>query len=254
MRRALDAIAPFADTIRTFAVSGEMTKLYQIAKEEYAMRIIAGCWIGANYTAEQVQEELTILADISNKKLADILIVGSEGLLRGDYSASDLKSWINDLRGMLTRDVPIGTSDTATALLGYPEVIAVCDVAMYTYYPYFSSVEIDNALDDFVRVYQQLKKTANNTKLICSETGWKFEGKSMGAAIASPVNAARYLDEIIAFSRRENLEICIFEACEEPWKNKYDDDGWALLDTDLNCKPSVSAMLERIVELRRDEG
>ena len=255
IRAALDAIVPFTDTIRTFGVSGEMSKFYPIARE-CGFRVYAGCWIGAGYRQEDVREELTALADIGNRGLADILVVGSEGLLRGDYDASTLIGWINTLRGMLTRDVPIGVSDAASALLGYPEVIAAADVAMFTFYPFFNSTPVESAEAEFESVYRLLQKaavSAGHTKLICSETGWKFEGKSMGRAVPSPENATRYLEAIYEFSRKEGLEVNLFEAVEEGWKAKHGDAGWGLLDENLEPRPAIRGMLERISEQWRDE-
>jgi len=246
MRRALDAIRPFADTIRTFGVSGELEKLYRIAKEEYGLRVIAGCWIGPGYDDERVQTELALLAGLGNNGLADILVVGSEGLLRGDYDAEALIGWLDDLREKLDGGVPVGISEAAADLLGNPEVMQAADVALFTCYPYFNGVAIEDAAADFLRMYRLLQRNAGQTKLICSETGWKFEGKSQGSAVPSPQNASRYFDEIIELSRRENLEICYFEALEEKWKSKYDDAGWGLLDEDLNPRLSVSGSLARL--------
>ena len=242
MRRALDGIIPFTDTIRTFGVSGELNKLYKIAREGYGLRIIAGCWISGQ-SEEEILEELKILADLGNENLADILVVGSEGLMRGDYDAETLIGWVDYLRGALTRDAPVGVSDTAGALLDNPNVLQAVDVALFTYYPYFNGVSIEGASADFDRIYRRMQKAAGQTKLICSETGWKFEGSN-----TNPETAARYFNEILAYSRRENLEICYFQALEEKWKLKYDDAGWGLLDENLNPRPSVSEALDRIAE------
>ena len=255
MCAALDAIEPFSDTIRTFGSSGQMFKLYPLARER-GFRVYAGCWIGAGYSGEQVHKELSNLADIGNRGLANALIVGSEGLLRGDYSAADLIGWLNDLRGMLTKDVPVGVSDAASSLLGYPEVIAASDVAMFTYYPFFNSIPVSDATADFERVYRLLQnaaESAGSTKLICSETGWKFEGNSMGAAVSSPENAARYLKEIYEFSRREGVEVIFFEPLPESWKSKHDDAGWNFLDNNLKPRPEMRDMLDSIAEQRKDE-
>jgi len=246
IRNALDAIVPFTDTIRTFGVSGELFKLYKIAKGEYGLRVIAGCWIGAGYSEEQVREELALLADIGNQNLADILVVGSEGLHRRDYSAESLMGWVSFLKGELTKDIPVGTSDTAGMLLGNSSVLQAVDVVLFTYYPYFNGVSVKDAVSDFDRTYRRLQEAFKHTKFICSETGYKFSGRAVGSAIPSPEAAALYFNDIIAYSQKENLEICYFEAIEEDWKNKYDDAGWGLLDKNLKPLPSVREALNRI--------
>ncbi|MDR1664557.1 MAG: hypothetical protein LBR83_06535 [Clostridiales bacterium] len=249
LRAALDAVRPFADTIRTFTVSGEMAKLYAINRESYGMRVIAGAWIGASYTGEQVRAELAQLAELANNGLIDMAIVGSEGLLRGDYTEDDLIKWFNDLRGMLKKDVPVGTSDSAAALLGSGKVLAASDVLLFTYYPWFQNVPVDRATEDFKGMYARIRDAAGQDKqIICSESGWKFEGEGMGNIQPDPDDAARYLSEMYAFSREANLEIIFFEAFEEPWKGG--DSGWGLLDTGLEPRPAVKGMLDWIATLR----
>jgi exo-beta-1,3-glucanase (GH17 family) len=254
IRNALAAVRPFADTIRTFGSSGElgMEKLYRPAKEEYGFRIIAGCWLGGEMSESQIQEELRLLAELGNEGLADILVVGSEGLMRGDYGPKELIGWISKVRAMLERPVPVGISDTAGELLENPEVMHAADVAMFTHYPYFNGVTAEKGVADFEAMLRRLRHAAGGAELICSETGWKFEADN--AENASPENAARYFEEIIELGKSENLEIIYFESITEPWKEKHLDGGWGLLGTDLKPREAVAAQLGRIAEELSEEG
>lgn len=246
IRSALDAVAPFTDTIRTFGVSGEMYKLYKIAKEEYGFRIIAGCWIGALYGEAEIADELEILAGLGNDNLADILVVGSEGLYRRDYGADSLIGWVNEVKGALTEYKPVGVSDTAGMLMKYPDLLRAVDVALFTYYPYFDGVDVKKAVTAFDKTYNSLRQVSPRTVFICSETGWKFFGDSVGRASVGPEEAAAYIEGILGYSRSAGLEVCIFEAVEEKWKMKYNDGGWGLLDENLAVRPAVKDLLARI--------
>ena len=267
---ALAAIAPYADTIRTFGVSGELGRVFALAKgtypyrdseeiifvnknnnEAFSFRIIAGCWIGAGYGEDQIKYELDTLIGLGDDGLADILVVGSEGLYRRDYTADDLIGWIGYVKGNLTADVPVGTSDTAGAYMDNPELFGAVDVALYTYYPFFNGVHISRAIRDFEGMHRRLAALAGETKLICSETGWKFEGTPVGDAEPGETEAAEYFERIVEYALDAHLEICYFEAIEEKvWKIKYDDAGWGLLDENLNIRPSVAGAMDRIMEGR----
>ncbi len=251
MRNALEAIAPFTDTIRTFGVSGELTKLYQIAKDDFKFRIIAGCWIGPGYSEDMARGELDTLIRLGNEGLADILVVGSEGLMRSDYSAESLIGWMEYVRSALENELPVGTSDTAGELLSHPEVIKAADVALYTYYPFFEGISVENAAEELLNMHQRLLGAAgDSTMLICSETGWKHAGESVSAAVPSFENAARYLEDVYALSRKEDIEIIYFEALEEKWKDKYDDGYWHLINQELEPMSYAQAALNRIAEER----
>lgn len=248
IRAALRAVAPYCDTIRTFGVTGELNKLYKIAKEEFGLRVIAGCWIGGGYNDAQVQDELAALAGIAGNGWADILLVGSEGLFRRDYSAWQLIGWMDTLRGMLRRPLPVGTSDTAGALLGEKNLIANSDIVCYTYYPYFSGADISRAAEDFAQMHRKMRAAAGDKPLICGETGWPDDGEPVGGAVPGAENAARYFDEIYAYSRENGLEVCYFEAITEPWKGKYGaaERSFGLLGSDLRPKAHYSRALADI--------
>lgn len=255
MLAALDAVAPYCDTIRTFGVTGALYGLYQPAKETYDFRIIVGCWIGKGYTDEQAMQELQALADIANAGWADILLVGSEGLFRADYSAAALIGWMDTLRTMLDAPLPVGTSDTAGALLANADVIAASDIVCYTYYPYHNGTDIAHALADFASMHEKMLTAAQGKPLLCSETGWPDAGEPKGKAVPSAENAARYLDEICAYAREYTFEVCYFEAITEPWKGKYGiaEKSYGLLDSDLKPKAHYEALLSDIESNRRDE-
>lgn len=250
----LDAILPYTHTVRTFGVTGELNKFYKFAKEEYNMRIIAGCWIGGGYTEEQALFELRALADIANQGYADVLLVGSEGLFRHDYSAEQLIGWMADLRGMLDNPLPVGTSDTAGTLLGEKELIIVSDVICYTYYPYWNGIPIESAAEDFAGIYERMREAADGKTLICTETGFPDAGDTVGGAVPSPENAARYFKEIYDFSCLNDFEVCYFEAVTEPWKEKYGlaERSFGLLDVNLQPKPAYQAELYKITESNKN--
>ncbi len=105
--------------------------------------------------------------------------------------------------------------------------------------------------EELLNMHQRLLGAAgDSTMLICSETGWKHAGESVSAAVPSFENAARYLEDVYALSRKEDIEIIYFAALEEKWKNKYDDGYCHLINQELEPMSYAQAALNRIAEER----
>ena len=215
----LNILHPYADTIRTFGVSGEMLKLYQEAKEIYGYRIIAGCWISAGYSDEQIKQELDALIGIANNGWCDVAVVGSECLYRGDFTQEQITNYIKYVKdGINDKSIPVTTSDTAGSMLSAASLAEQCDVIMVTYYPFFEGQSIKNATATLKAMYERLKEKYPDKEIIISETGWPSDGSAEGAAVPSEANAAEYFKEVYAWSEAENIEVVYFSAFDEGWK------------------------------------
>jgi exo-beta-1,3-glucanase (GH17 family) len=219
MRWQLNLIYPYTDTIRLFGVSGELEKIYKPAKDEYHMRIIAGCWIDKRYTDAQIYAELDKLISLANDGYADIAVVGSETIHRNDFSADTLISYIEYVRARITdKSVPVGTSDTSAAFLSNPKLARSCDVLLCTIYPFFSDVAAEDAADNLAKTYARVVAVAEGRQVIISETGWPTEGSPEGAAVPSTANAKRQFEDVYAWSRENDVEVVFFSEIDEAWK------------------------------------
>ncbi|MDR2599639.1 MAG: hypothetical protein LBC73_05130 [Oscillospiraceae bacterium] len=221
MRQHLDILKPYAHTLRTFGVSGELTKLYRPAKNEYGFRIIAGCWFDRNYSRNQIIDELNTLIILVNDGYIDIAVVGSELLFRGDIDTEALIFYIEYVKdGIHDKSIPVTTSDTAMAWINNPELVEVCDIILVTIYPFFSEVSVENAATALAATYEEVLNIAGDKTVIISETGWPTAGSSEGAAVPSSENAARYFNDVNEWSRKEGVEVIFFSAFDEAWKRE----------------------------------
>ncbi|MDR1483106.1 MAG: hypothetical protein LBI74_10825, partial [Synergistaceae bacterium] len=84
VRRQLALIHPYTDTIKIFGVTGELNKIYKIAKEEFNFRVIASCWIDKDSSADDIRNELDTLIGLADSGYIDIALVGSETVYRDD--------------------------------------------------------------------------------------------------------------------------------------------------------------------------
>ena len=219
MRWQLNLIYPYADTIRLFGVSGELEKIYKPAKDEYNMRIIAGCWIDGRYPESQIYAELDKLIELANDGYADVAVVGSETIYRNDFTVDRLISYINYVRERITdKSIPVGTSDIPAAFLVNPKLVENCDVILCTIYPFFSNVTADRALQNLADTYDRVKAAAGGRQVIISESGWPTQGSPEGAAVPGVGNAKTFFEESYKWSRDNNVEIVFFSEIDEAWK------------------------------------
>ncbi|MDR1558725.1 MAG: hypothetical protein LBS84_03310 [Clostridiales bacterium] len=255
VRRLLKSVAPFCDTIRTFAVSGEMEKIYPIAKNEYDMRILATAWLTGDESADKA--ELDTLIRLANTGLADLLLCGSEGIHRGDYTAEYVIQCVNYVKmSLIDKSIPISTSDTAGAWLNDTSgLIKYADFLCYTYYPYFEGVSADNGAEAFGSMYGKLAESALGKPLICGETAFPDGGGRMGRAVPSEENSVKYFNDVYAWSVENQAEIVFFEAADENWKGPPDsvETHWGICDIFGAVKPqyweTLSGIMKREVEI-----
>ncbi len=219
MRWQLDLIHPYADTIRLFGVSGELEKIYQPAKEDYQLRVIAGSWMDSRYSERQIYAELDKLIELANEGYVDVAVVGSETIHRSDFSAAELNEYITYVRERITnKSIPVGTSDTAEVFLNNPDLVENCEVILVTIYPFFSNVTAENAAQYLTTTYDQVVEAAGGRPVIISESGWPTTGSPEGVAAPSEENAALLFEETYAWSRENNVEIVFFSEIDEAWK------------------------------------
>ncbi|MCL1792501.1 MAG: S-layer homology domain-containing protein [Oscillospiraceae bacterium] len=219
MRWQLNLIYPYADTIRLFGVSGELEKIFKPAKEEYKMRVIAGCWIDSRYSEQQIYAELDKLIELANAGYVDIAAVGSETIHRGDFSADELIIYMQYVRERLNdENIPVGTSDTSAAFLKNPKLARASDVILCTIYPFFSNVTADSALKNLEETYERVKAVSGGRQVIISESGWPTEGSPEGLAIPGIGGAKKFFEETYKWSREKDVEVIFFSEIDEAWK------------------------------------
>ncbi|MDR1532701.1 MAG: hypothetical protein LBS62_11080 [Clostridiales bacterium] len=259
LRGQLDLAAPYVDTIRLFGVTGELQKIYKPAKEEYKLRVIAGCWLDASFNEVQIYAELDALAHMANDGLADVAAVGSENIYRGDNTADEMAGYINYVRSKITdRSIPVGTSDTAWAFTENPRLVEACDVILCTIYPYFSGVAVEDAARSLAETYAAVSAAAKGRQVIISETGWPTQGSPEGPAIPSMSNAKLYFEDVYAWSRQEDVEVVFFSQIDEAWKlegvNADIGGHWGHFTADGTLKEAYRAVYSRISETAETNG
>jgi exo-beta-1,3-glucanase (GH17 family) len=214
IRELMTTIKPYTKWVRTFGCSNGLEVAGRIA-HELGLKIAVGAWLGPNSYAND--KEIDNLIDVAEAGQADMLIVGSEVLLRGDLSESQLIGYINEVKNAIPY-LPVATADIYGELLAHPEVMAAGDVVLPNFYPYWEGISIDNAMSFLHHRYNQIAEAAGDRPVIVSEAGWPSAGNQLGDAVPSAENAAFFFLNFESWAKAEGISSFYFEAFDEPWK------------------------------------
>ncbi len=237
IHRILDAVKPFAHTLRLYASSDELAKVYPLAHAD-GFDIIASAWLNGNEINDR--QELDALIEHCRNGYAETACIGSETLLRGDLDAKTLAGYIQYVRDALKGyNITITTADEISCLMKYPDIADSCDILFVNYYPYWSGIDIANALPALDSAVQSLQTKYPDKQIMISETGYPTDGTSLSGELTDSETAALYYSQVYEWSRQTGIEVCYFECIDENWKTTAEGAPgahWGFLNSDLTLK------------------
>ena len=233
MRSELNAISPFADTVRFYSSSGTAYKAYSLA-HSMGFKVIGTAWITGDKSKDQ--KELDALIEHANNGLISMAVVGNETQLDGSISLDELICDINYVRSQIPESIPVTTSETLGIVAKSPRLRRACDVLFVNVYPFLEKSTIEDASKRISKQLSNLRAVGNGKQVIVSETGWPSAGRSD----ATETNAARYFEELRAWSLSSGINVIYFEAFDEQWKASAKGEDyeahWGFMDSKLQLK------------------
>jgi len=237
--RLFDQMKYYTTWVRIYSVMplrGSKETLASVAKR-MGLKVAAGCWLSSSSAANQL--EIKALFDACKKGDVDMIIVGSEVLLRKDLPEDELITEIQNFKQAFPK-LTVTTSEDWRELLKHPKVIAACDLLMVNIYPCWDGVALSDAPKMFNQHYEEVVRKTGGKKVIIGETGWPSGGVTIGKAEFTVENAAKYCLNIASWGQKTEHQYFYFEAFDEPWK--VSDEGtlgahWGIWDTEKKMKP-----------------
>ena len=182
IQQRLAIIAPYTHRVRTFGCLNGLGQTGQLARAT-GLQVAIGAWISRDLAANNA--EIACAVAVANSGNADMIIVGSEALLRNDVTEQQLLAYMQTVRSQVPAGVLVATADVYGQLLSRPAVIAASDVVMANIYPYWEGRPIQTAVAALDAAYRQLVTASNGKPVIISETGWPSGGNTVGGAVPS---------------------------------------------------------------------
>lgn len=213
----LRLLKTYTDCVRTYSVDQGLREVPRVARE-LGMTVLLGAWIGRDH--ERNAAEIARLVETARAfpDVVGAVIVGNEVLLRRELPPADLARLIGAVKRQVP--MPVTYADVWEFWLDHPVVAAAADFVTIHILPYWEDdpVGIDGASAHVASVWRKMAAAFPGKRILIGEAGWPSEGRMREGARPSLVNQARFVRETVALARRENIDVNVIEAFDQPWK------------------------------------
>ena len=228
----LTQLAKITGCIRTYSVENGLDKVPELASK-VGLKVLLGVWIGRDRlkNTQLIKTALSLVKEYPNVVTA--MIVGSEVMLRGEMSESDLRETIRTVKARV--DIPVSYADVWEFWLRYQDISADVDFVAIHILPYWEDLPVraEDAAAYADAVRKRVVAAFPGKEVLIGEVGWPSRGRMRQGALPSRVNQARFISEILDFARKEHCRVNLFEAYDEPWKRQWEGTvggSWGLFD------------------------
>jgi len=213
----LKRLAQVTDCVRTYSVDFGLDQIAGIAAK-HGLKVMQGLWLSNSLIKNQYQIETAIA--LANKYPGTVrsVVVGNEVLLRGDMTAADLANTIRAVKARV--HVPVTYADVWEFWLRNTDVANAADIITIHILPYWEDLPIPagDAVAHVEAIRRQVVAAFPGKEVLIGEVGWPSAGRMREGALPSPANQARVVQDVLALSKRQNFNVNIIEAFDEPWK------------------------------------
>ena len=228
----LAELAKISRCIRTYSVENGLDKVPELASK-VGLKVILGVWIGRDRRKNAVLIDTAVALAKDHPVVVTAIIVGSEVLLRGEMTASELRDIIRSAKVRV--HIPVSYADAWEFWLRYREIGDDVDFVTIHILPLWEDVpvRVEDAAAHVDDIRKQMALAFPGKEILIGETGWPSRGRMRDGALPSRINQARFISEILDRARKEDFRVNLFEAYDEPWKRQWEGTVggyWGLLD------------------------
>jgi exo-beta-1,3-glucanase (GH17 family) len=228
----LGELAKISGCIRTYSVENGLDKVPELASQ-VGLKVILGVWLGRDRLKNATLIETAVSLAKESSGVVTSVIVGSEVLLRGEMTVSDLREAIRAVKVRV--NIPVSYADSWEFWLRHREIGDDVDFVTIHILPYWEDIPVraEDAAAHVVDVHRQMALALPGKDILIGEAGWPSKGRMRNGALPSRINQARFTSEILDRASRGNFRVNLFEAYDEPWKRQWEGTvggHWGLLD------------------------
>ncbi|MDR3087081.1 MAG: glycosyltransferase [Azoarcus sp.] len=245
----LDLLRQKTDSLRTYGIT-DLPALLQVAGER-DFQVTAGIWIDNDDTRNQ--HEINALIDAANDmRHIERVIVGNEFIWRAQNAGEaieKLAGYLDQVRAKVRK--PVSTAEQWHVWKDHPELADHVDYITVHIFPYHEKVNIDEAITNVFKRYDEMHALFPGKKIVIGEIGWPSKGPVLGDAVPSDENQARFVRDFLAHRDTPMLDYFLLEAIDQPWKLDAErGEGWAgaywgMYNADRHLKYPLSGPIER---------
>jgi cellulose synthase/poly-beta-1,6-N-acetylglucosamine synthase-like glycosyltransferase/exo-beta-1,3-glucanase (GH17 family) len=234
IRTDLTAIAAHAKAVRTYASTQGLERVPGIAAE-LGMTVTLGVWIDKDEARNQ--REIETALDLARRyHNVTRLVVGNETYLRHEHTAAELVEILRRVKR--ESPVPVATADHWKTFIDHPELVDAVDEVFAHILPYWEGMPRETAVEGSLALYDKLRATYPNKKIVIGEFGWPSAGHNFESAVPDPISQAVILRGFVARANGRGIDYNIVEAIDQPEKLFEGNVGpyWGISDASLRPK------------------
>jgi exo-beta-1,3-glucanase (GH17 family)/cellulose synthase/poly-beta-1,6-N-acetylglucosamine synthase-like glycosyltransferase len=234
-----------AGAIRTYSSLDGMELIPGLA-EKHGMPVMAGAWLDKRLKRNE-QEIAGLIKNLQEHKNITRVFVGNESILRGDFTVAQLSEYIRRIKEAAP-DVQVSTAEPWHVWINNPKLADSVDFISIHILPYWERVPEDKAIEWSMKRYHQVVERFPDKHVLVAEIGWPSNGERWGKAKASIANEAKFLRQFMNLAAQQNIDYCVMEAFDQPWKRPLEGvvgAHWGIWTVDRTLKiPLVGTILE----------
>ncbi|MCC6776172.1 MAG: beta-(1-6) glucans synthase [Hyphomicrobiales bacterium] len=220
------------DCVRTYSVDHGLDQIPEIAAR-HGLKVLQGLWLSSRPDLSRKQVETTIALARRFPDVIVAVIVGNEVLLRGEMSAPDLARTIREVKSQVT--VPVTYADVWEFWLRNRDLASAVDFVTIHILPYWEDFPLParEAAPHVEAIRGKVAAAFPGREIFVGEFGWPSAGRMREAALPSPIEQARALQDVLTLAKREGHRVNLIEAYDQPWKRQLEGTvggHWGLYD------------------------
>jgi len=234
-----------------------------IKANKFKLKVMLGAWLSAEvsnphcaWLKTPIPQETLDANKIKNQKEIEHAIrlakeypsivvavnVGNEALVDWNdhmVSLESIISYVRQVKRAIRQPVTVADNYVWWTKNGAPLAKEIDFVTVHTY-PAWENKDINEALSYSIANIQGVHEALPKSRLVIGEAGWPSVASEFGQR-ASEQNQKRYVNELTAWARQNNVTTFIFEAFDEDWKGDASDalgaeKHWGLFKVDRKPK------------------
>jgi exo-beta-1,3-glucanase (GH17 family) len=215
-----------------------------IRRENIKLKVMLGMWMdGDPKDPDDNEKQITTGIRLANE-YKDIVVavnVGNEALVHWSNHILPEETIIEAVQRVKAAiEQPVTVADDFLYWREHGQKLAeVVDfVTMHTY-PMWGKQDIDTAMPVTIEHFESVKNALPGKTIVIGEAGWATYtvGELHAPRAGDETKQIRYFNELMAWSKENNVNVFFFEAFDEPWKGSGTEGHWGLFTEDRKAKP-----------------
>jgi cellulose synthase/poly-beta-1,6-N-acetylglucosamine synthase-like glycosyltransferase/exo-beta-1,3-glucanase (GH17 family) len=156
----------------------------------------------------------------------------------GGYEVNDLIKIIQRVKRETDGRVPVTTGEIHSNYTDHPELGFSVDYIAAHILPYWNSIPAAGAVDQAVRVYNDLRRDFKGKRVVIAEFGWPSGGYNRQSSVPGKLEQASVIRSFLSRAQALGMDYNVIEAFDQPWKTSEGSVGayWGLFDSSHHLK------------------